>query len=83
MKEYLKGFFTAVCLTTSFFIFISSNNKNLGDIVVNSISIVPGKNGGGFIKAYNDQGMETTYLGTAQGGVGVLGLHSSTGKQII
>ena len=39
MKQYFTGFFTAICLTTSVFIFMGSQNKNLGDIVVNSISV--------------------------------------------
>ena len=39
MKQYFTGFFTAVCLTASVFIFMGSQNKNLGDIKVNSIYI--------------------------------------------
>ena len=51
MKQYFLGFFTAVCLTSSLFIFIGSSNRNLGDITVSSISIYPNKNGdGGYIK---------------------------------
>ena len=59
MKQYFTGFFTAVCLTASVFIFMGSKNKNLGDIKVSSISIVPGKYGGGFIKTYNEDGKQT------------------------
>ena len=83
MKEYFTGFFTAVCITSSLFILTGSKNKNLGDITVSSITVVPGKYGGGFIKTFNEKGMETSYLGTAEDGVGVLGLHNAFGKQII
>ena len=54
MKQYFTGFFTALCLTSSIFIFMGSKNRNLGDITVSSISIHPGKYGGGYIKTYND-----------------------------
>jgi len=39
MKQYFTGFFTAVCLTASVFLFMGSQNKNLGDIVAKSIRI--------------------------------------------
>ena len=35
---------------------------NLGDIVVNSITIVPGEKGGGFIKSFNKEGLEFAQL---------------------
>ena len=37
MKQYFTGFFTAVCLTASLFLFMGSQDKNLGDIEVESI----------------------------------------------
>ena len=37
MKQYFTGFLTAVCLTASVFIFMGSQNKNLGDIEADSI----------------------------------------------
>jgi len=45
MKQYFTGFFTAVCLTISFFLFMGSNQKtlkginNLGHIKVTGITI--------------------------------------------
>ena len=39
MKQYFTGFFTAVCLTASVFIFMGSQNKNLGDIEADSIKL--------------------------------------------
>ena len=36
----------------------------------------------GFIKSFN-KGLETAYLGTAEDGVGLLGLHNGDGKQIV
>ena len=39
MKQYTNGFFTAFCITASAFMFMGSQNKNLGDIAVNSITV--------------------------------------------
>ena len=39
MKQYFTGFFTAMCLTASFFLFTGSQKNNLGDIEVNSIKV--------------------------------------------
>ena len=44
MKQYFTGFFTAVCLTASVFLFMGSQNKNLGAIEVESI-VLKGENG--------------------------------------
>jgi len=79
MKQYFTGFFTAVCLTASVFIFMGSQNKNLGDIEANSITVrtpdgkVPiyiayGGEGNGYIQTFNADGKQTAYLGTGKGG---------------
>ena len=39
MKQYFTGFFTAICLTTSVFLFMVSQNRNHGAIEVSSITI--------------------------------------------
>jgi len=45
MKQYFTGFFTAVCLTVSFFLFMGSKQKtlkdfnNMGHIKVTGITI--------------------------------------------
>ena len=85
MKQYFTGFFTAVCLTASVFIFMGSQNKNLGDIVVNSISI-KGENGetniyDGYIQTNNADGKLTTYLGTGNNSGGHVQTHNADGKQ--
>jgi hypothetical protein len=80
MKQYFTGVFTAVCLTASVFLFMGSQNKNLGDIEVNSITVITpdGKKaaawfgvteeGGGFMKFYNTSdkrdGESTAWIGT-------------------
>ena len=91
MKQYFTGFFTAVCLTASVFIFMGSQNKNLGDIVVNSISVQndgkevvwlgTGKGGIGFLETYNADGKQTSYLGTGEGGGGHLSTYNADGKE--
>ena len=39
MKQYFTGFFTAFCLTASAFLFMGSQNKNLGDVTVKSLAV--------------------------------------------
>jgi len=78
MKQYFTGFFTAVCLTASVFLFMGFQNKNLGDIEVNSITVRapggkkvvwlgPAKSGNGVLETYNANGKETAYLGGKTG----------------
>ena len=86
MKQYFTGFFTAVCLTASVFIFMGSQNKNLGDIVVHSISVQndgkevvwlgTGEGGVGFLETFDADGKKTVYLGTGEEGVGFLKTHN-------
>ena len=63
MKRYTIGLITGALLAISAMMFMGSQNKNLGDITVNSIT-VKGDNNGGFIKTYNADGEKTIYLGT-------------------
>ena len=61
MKQYATGFITAVCLTSSLFLFIGSQRTTLGDIVVNSI-VVRDNGRGGYIATYNEQGKELSLI---------------------
>jgi len=54
---------------------MGAQNKNLGDITVNSITVLDDGNGG-FITTYNADGKMTTYLGTGESGVGFLGTYN-------
>ena len=47
----------------------STDDKNLGDVVVNSITILDDGHGG-FISAYNEDQKRTLYLGTGKKGNG-------------
>ena len=56
MKQYFSGFISAICLSISFVMFTASQTNTLGDIVVNSITLVD-KNGlGGSFKLLDDKG---------------------------
>ena len=55
--------------------FMGAQNKNLGDITVNSITVLDDGNGG-FIKTYNSDGKYTVYLGTGSDNSGHLALHN-------
>ena len=94
MKQYFTGFFTATCLTASVFIFLGAENKNLGDIEVNSIKVMDKNNritvhlgtniiGGGWLGTYNEDGKKTSYLGTGEGGTGILVKYNADGKETI
>ena len=60
-KSICIGFLSA----TIIFILVGAKQKNLGDIVVNSITIMD-DGYGGFITAYNEDQKRTLYLGTGE-----------------
>ena len=80
MKKYTIGLITGALLAVSAMMFMGSQNKNLGDITVNSITVLD-DGYGGFIKTYNAEGKKTAYLGTAVGGGGFLETSNAEGKQ--
>ena len=60
-KSICIGFLSA----TIIFILVGAKQKNLGDVVVNSITIID-DGYGGFITAYNEDQKRTLYLGTGE-----------------
>ena len=82
MKQYFTGFFTALCLALSFFVFTGANKTNLGDITVNSIKVVD-DGSGGYIITYNSDGERSAFLGTSEGGLGKVATYNLMGSEII
>jgi hypothetical protein len=85
MKQYTTGFITAVCLTASVFMFVGAQNKKLGDIIADSITLV-GENGytvitDGLLATYNADRKKTAYLGTGEGGEGFIETSNADGKK--
>ena len=80
MKKYTIGLITGALLAVSAMMFMGAQNKNLGDITVNSITVLDDGNGG-FITTYNADGKETVFLGTGEGGVGILSTSNADGKK--
>jgi hypothetical protein len=80
MKQYIIGFITGACLIASAVMFMGAQNQheNLGDITVNSITILS-DGSGGYIKTYNSEGKQTSYLGTGGTG-GFLETFDATGQ---
>ena len=80
MKQYFIGFFTGACLIASAVMFMGAQNQheNLGDITVNSITVLS-DGSGGYIKTYNSDGKQTSYLGTGGTG-GFLETFDATGQ---
>ena len=75
MKKYTIGLITGALLATSAMMFMGSQNKNLGNITVNSITVLD-DGYGGFIKTFNTDGKLTVYLGTGEGGLGFLSTYN-------
>ena len=80
MKKYTIGLITGALLAVSAMMCMGAQNKNLGDITVNSITVLDDGNGG-FITTYNADGKETVFLGTGEGGVGILSTSNADGKE--
>ncbi|HCN24777.1 MAG TPA: hypothetical protein DIS65_05355 [Candidatus Marinimicrobia bacterium] len=80
MKQYIIGFITGACLIASAVMFMGAQNQheNLGDITVNSITVLS-DGSGGYIKTYNSEGKQTSYLGTGGTG-GFLETFDATGQ---
>ena len=80
MKQYTIGFITGACLIASAVMFMGAQNQqeNLGDIPVNSITVLS-DGSGGYIKTYNSDGKQTSYLGTGSTG-GFLETFDATGQ---
>ena len=86
LKQYFTGFFTALCLSASFVLFVGSHKKSLGSVVVDSI-IVKGDDGsmttiiGSGMITYNTNGKQSCYVGTADQGGGVIRTSNINGKE--
>ena len=80
MKQYTIGFITGACLVASAVMFMGAQNQheNLGDITVNSITVLS-DGSGGYIKTYTSDGKQTSYLGTGGTG-GFLETFDATGQ---
>jgi hypothetical protein len=82
MKKYTIGLITGALLAISGMMFIGAQNKNLGDITVNSITI-KSDNNGGWIRTYNTDGKETVKIGSTGIGNGIIETYNSDGKQTV
>ena len=83
MKQYFIGFFTGACLIASAVMFIGAKDKDMGNIVVRSITVI-NDNGkpcirlassprhDGYFMTYNGDGKRTAYVGTGTDGGGIL-----------
>ena len=78
MKKYTIGLITGALLAISAMMFMGAQNKNLGDITVNSITVTD-DGSGGVIRTYNADGKETAYLGTGEDGGGKLHTYNKHG----
>ena len=74
----IKSVIIGVLGTVLVFVSIGATDKNLGDITVNSITVLS-DGSGGYIKTYNAEGKQTSYLGTGGTG-GFLETFDATGQ---
>ena len=80
MKQYAIGLITGALLGISAMMFMGSENKNLGVITSDSITLVS-ESGmtiilGGAVIIDDSDGKETVYLGTGEGGLGFLSTYN-------
>ena len=73
-RSLMVGLLTGVCV----FLMMGQNRGNMGDIVVNSITVKDDGNGG-FIRTYNTSGVLTTYIGTGENEGGFLRTQNKDG----
>ena len=74
----IKSVIIGILGTILVFVSIGATDKNLGDITVNSITVLS-DGSGGYIKTYNSDGKQTSYLGTGGTG-GFLETFDATGQ---
>ena len=67
----IKSVIIGVLGTILVFVSIGATDKNLGDITVNSITVMD-DGSGGFLRTHNADGKMTAYLGTGEDGIGFL-----------
>ena len=82
MQKYTIGLITGALLAVSAMMFIGAQNKNLGNITVNSITVLD-DGYGGFIKTLNADGKKIVYLGTSTDGFGFLQTYNADGKETV
>ena len=76
----IKSVIIGILGTILVFVSIGATDKNLGDITVNSITVMD-DGSGGFISTLNADGKQTSYLGTAAEGGGQLRTYNADGTQ--
>ena len=86
MKQYFTGFFSALCLSASFYFFAYANHDNSGneekDKVV--LSSVDGQTiiEGGSMRFINKEGKEIVYIGVSKKMAGKIQLQNRSGYKI-
>ena len=86
------GFFTGACLIASAVMFIGAKDKDMGNIVVRSITVINDNDKpcirlassprhDGYFMTYNGDGKRTAYVGTGTDGGGILRTHNASGER--
>ena len=89
MKQYFTGFFTAVCLTASVFLFLGAQKQQFDDIIAKTISLVHEDGtqtiiGGKGAAIFNKNSQPIVLFGESDDGVtGFLTLYNDKGKEIV
>ena len=76
----IKSVIIGILGTILVFVSIGATDKNLGDITVNSITVMD-DGSGGFISTSNEDGKQTSFLGTGEEGFGFLRTFNADGKE--
>ena len=86
MRHYFMGFFSALCLSASFYFFADANHDNSGNDEKDQVILSSGDGKtiieGGSMRFFNKEGKEIVYIGVSKKMAGKIQLQNRSGYKI-
>ena len=86
MRQYFMGFFSALCLSASFYFFADANHDNSSNDEKDQVILSSGDGKtiieGGSMRFFNKEGKEIVYIGVSKKMAGKIQLQNSSGYKI-
>ena len=86
MRQYFMGFFSALCLSASFYFFADANHDNSGNDQKDQVILSSGDGKtiieGGSMRFFNKEGKEIVYIGVSKKMAGKIELQNRSGYKI-
>ena len=86
MRQYFMGFFSALCLSASFYFFADANHDNSGNDEKDQVILISGDGKtiieGGSMRFFNKEGKEIVYIGVSKKMAGKIQLQNRSGYKI-